>query len=69
MNLALKVALLEKGVSQFQVCSALGWDPSKFSKVVNGWLYPKPEERRAISQYLGKPESALFSSHIGGRAE
>ena len=54
MNLPLKIALFEKGIRQIEVSKALNLDPSKLSKIVNGWLEPKPEERRVLAEFLGK---------------
>ena len=60
MNLRLKIALFKQGVRQIEVSKGVNLDPSKFSKIVNGWLEPKPEERKAIADFLGKPENEIF---------
>ena len=60
MNLYLKTAFLEKGIRQIEAANALKLDPAKLSKIVNGWLEPKPEERKAIADFLGKPENEIF---------
>ena len=60
MNLALKMALLEKGVRQIEVAQALRMDPSKLSKAANGWIQLRSEERVALAEYLGRSESELF---------
>jgi transcriptional regulator with XRE-family HTH domain len=43
VNLKLKVKLIERGLSQFEVCRKLGVSDSWFSKIMNGWL-SCPEE-------------------------
>ena len=60
MNLQLKTALLKKGIRQIEMAKAIDLDPSKFSKIVNGWLEAKPEERKAIAEFLDKPENEIF---------
>lgn len=60
MNLPLKIALFEKGEKQIKAARVLGWDPSKLSKAVNGWIDLKPGERLVLAEYLGKTEEELF---------
>lgn len=60
MNLPLKTAFLERGIRQIEASKELRLDPSKLSKIINGWLEPKPEERRALADFLGKPEDEIF---------
>ena len=64
MNLALKLAFLEKGDSQIKAALALGWDPSKLSKAINGWVQLKSEERKALAEYFGKSENELFPDSL-----
>jgi transcriptional regulator with XRE-family HTH domain len=63
MNFALKLAFLKRGVRQIQAAHAIGMDPSKLSKAINGWVQPTAEERKAIADYLGRPENELFPDH------
>jgi hypothetical protein len=63
MNLPLKLFFIEEGIRQIKAARDLGWDPSKLSKIVNGWLDPKPEERRALADYTGKAEGVLFPNN------
>ena len=60
MNLSLKVALLEKGLKQFDLSKLLGMDPAKLSKIVNGWIDPDEQIKGEISRYLGKPIDVLL---------
>lgn len=60
MNLALRIAFIERGTRQIEAATALGWDPSKLSKFVNGWREPNWAEKKALASYLGKSETDLF---------
>ncbi len=60
MNLPLKIALLEKGFSQFDLSRLLGMDPGKLSRIVNQWVEPDNATKQKISHYLGKSISELF---------
>jgi DNA-binding Xre family transcriptional regulator len=61
MNLKLKMAFIKRGNRQIEAAQSIGMDPSKLSKVINGWVRPTREERNAICEYLSKSESELFS--------
>ena len=61
MNLQLKLAFFERGVRQIEAAIALGMDPARLSKIVNGWVFPTTHERQALSNYLRKGESELFA--------
>jgi len=56
MNLPLKVSFLEKGIRQIKAARDLEMDPSKLSKIINGWLIPKPEERKVYNFFRLKAE-------------
>lgn len=60
MNIPLKVALIERGIKQFDLSRLLGVDPAKVSKIVNGWINPNEQIKREISRYVGKPIDELF---------
>lgn len=60
MNVSLKIALLEKGLRQFDLSKLLGMDPAKLSKIVNQWIVPDKQTKQDISRYLGKPVDELF---------
>jgi len=60
MNIPLKVALIERGIKQFDLSRLLGVDPAKVSKIVNGWTNPNEQIKRDISRYVGKPIDELF---------
>lgn len=60
MNIPLKMAFWEKGIRQVEVAFALHIDPARLSRAVNGWVELHPEERKALAEYLKKPENELF---------
>lgn len=60
MNIPLKNAFWEKGIRQVEVAFKLNIDPARLSRAVNGWLELRPEEKKAISEYLNKSEKELF---------
>ena len=61
MLIALKLALLDKGLRQTRMAVDLGWDPAKLSRIVNELRSPSPGDRKAIASYLQMDESELFS--------
>ena len=58
----LKLALVRQGIRQTRMAVALGWDPAKLSRIINGIVEPKQADRLAISRYLNLPEESLFSA-------
>ena len=62
MNLALKIAMLRRGVHQTRMAVELGWDPAKLSRIVHQTVVPTPEDREAIADFLKVPEDELFIS-------
>ena len=67
MNVPLKIAIIQRGIKQFDLSRLLGVDPAKVSKIVNGWTEPNKETKRKISQYLGKPIDELFPNDVETR--
>ena len=63
MLMDLKLALVRQGIRQTRMAVALGWDPAKLSRIVNGIVEPKQEDRLAISRFLNLPEESLFGAH------
>jgi len=45
---------------QVAVSQAAGIDSTKFSKIVNGWQEPSPEEMERIARVLDQPVEELF---------
>lgn len=58
----LKVAIIRRGVGQSRMAIALGWDPSKLSRIVNGLTIASVSDRKAIANYLGIHEAELFAA-------
>lgn len=63
-NLKLKIALLEKDVSQCQLSQELGCDPAVVSRIVNGWKEPGADMKDRISRVLEIPAAELFSDSL-----
>jgi DNA-binding XRE family transcriptional regulator len=68
-NLKIKIALIEKGETQYRLAQILECDPSVVSRIVNGWIQPDKETKNKISKFLGKPVNELFpesnTAHAG----
>ncbi len=47
-------------VTQFDVALAVGMSPSQYSLVERGLVDPTPEQRAALAQFFGVPESVVF---------
>ena len=60
MNVSLKIAIIERGIRQFDISRLLGCDPAKVSKIVNGWIEADEETKGKLSRYLGKSIDELF---------
>jgi transcriptional regulator with XRE-family HTH domain len=60
-TLPLRVALLERHISQSDLAIDLGYDPLYVSKVFRG---TRPGQRfsRDVARYLGRPASELFGA-------
>lgn len=69
MNLQLKLAFFERGVRQIEAAIALGMDPARLSKIVNGWVFPTTHERQALSNYLRRGEAELFPGRSASQNE
>lgn len=64
MLIALKIAMLMKGVRQTRMAVELGWDPAKLSRIVNQVGSLTVQERKAIAAYLGENEADLFPEKV-----
>ena len=60
MRLGIKAALLQRGLSQREVCRITGIPENKMSSIVNGWAQPSEAERSRIAAVLRQPERVLF---------
>jgi len=57
----LKISIIESGKRAYEVADQLGWHTSKISNIIAGAYRPTPEEKRALSDVLGKPTQVLFA--------
>jgi transcriptional regulator with XRE-family HTH domain len=61
-NLALKIAIVESGLSQVEVAKAAGIHPSKLSQFVNGHRVASDAERRILARVLKRKPTQLFEA-------
>ncbi len=59
-NLLVKLALLERGITQQQLACDLRYDPSHLSKVLGGFQRPSRRLTGHIAAYLATPAEAAF---------
>jgi len=60
INLTLKIAILESGLSQQEVAKAIGIHESRMSQIVNGWRESTDAERKALARLLKRKATDLF---------
>lgn len=69
MNLPLLCAIRESPLrTQVRVAAATGIAEQRLSRIVNGWIRPRPKEQDAIANVIGKPVAELFGHITGGSA-
>ena len=61
INTRLKIALMERGITQLQLALDLKYDPSLVSKVIRGWEPPSRQFIADVARYLDRPARELFS--------
>lgn len=59
-NIALKAALIERGLRQIDVSAKAGIDNAKFSHIIRGRMVPTQDEKRRIAKVLRLPMYRLF---------
>lgn len=59
-NIALKIAIVESGLSQIDIAEAANLHQSKLSYFVNGRRRPSEAERKAIARVLKRKPADLF---------
>jgi transcriptional regulator with XRE-family HTH domain len=62
MLVGLKGALLQRGLSQREVCRLVPIAENRFSSIVNGWTNPTAEEWRNLAAVLRQSEDVLFDT-------
>lgn len=63
-NLALKIAIVESGLSQADVAADIGMHDTKLSLIVNGRRRPSEAEQKAIARVLKRKPSQLFAEAL-----
>lgn len=61
-NLALKIAILESGLSQIEVAKAADMHESELSYLVNGHREPTDAQRKVLARILKRKPGKLFPS-------
>jgi lambda repressor-like predicted transcriptional regulator len=59
-NLALKIAVLKKDVSFFEISLETGIHHTRLSQISNGWATPREDEKERIAAVLGVPVVEIF---------
>jgi len=59
-NLALKIAILQSGLSQVEVAKAIDMHDTKLSFIVNGHREPSDAERKALARILKRKVAQIF---------
>jgi DNA-binding XRE family transcriptional regulator len=60
MNLELKMKIIGTKRPQIYLAQKLGIPEPYLSKIVNGWINPKPELKKRIADALGVQVSEIF---------
>lgn len=60
LNIALKIAFIESGVSQIRAAAQLGIDHTKLSRIIHGHTEASAEEKRVIAKFLKRKVDQLF---------
>ena len=60
MNLTLKVAILQAGLTQADISQRTGIHDTKLSKIVRGYREPSEAEQKAIAKVLRRAVHDLF---------
>ncbi len=60
MNLTLKIKILESKKPQIYLSHEMGIPEPHLSKIVNGWINPKPELKEKFAKVLGCRVEEVF---------
>lgn len=61
INIALKTAFLEGGITQQEIAREIEMAESRLSRIIRGWQVPTPAEKRLIARALRRPVGELFA--------
>jgi transcriptional regulator with XRE-family HTH domain len=64
INIALKTAMYERGITQTDLGSLVGIHESRLSKISRGHVEASDEEKRKIAKALRKSVDHLFGSEV-----
>jgi transcriptional regulator with XRE-family HTH domain len=64
MNMSLKIAIVESGLTQLEIAKAADMHESRLSHIVNGHREPNDAERKAIARILKRKPAQLFPEAI-----
>lgn len=60
MRNTLKKAMERRGLKGKDLAAALGWQASKLSRIVKGWVDPTFEDRKRLAAALNTYQETLF---------
>jgi len=60
MLIQLKLALLERGITQAELARGIRKTPARISRIIRERIKARARDRRLISRFLGVPQSKLF---------
>jgi len=63
MNLALKFALVERGIPAYKTAIEADLHPNKLSKITTGIQEPTQNEKNRLAEILGRSADELFPHH------
>jgi len=63
-NLALKIAIVESGLSQVDIAELADLHESRMSQLVNGRRKPRDAERKVLARILKRKPAELFPEAI-----
>jgi len=63
-NLALKIAIVESGLSQVDIAEAADLHESRLSQIINGRRQARDAEQKALARVLKRKPTQLFPEAI-----
>lgn len=62
MNKALRIAMIERGLKQYEVARTIGVDEARMSGFVHGRLVPTDKQKKRIAKLLRTNVEAIWPS-------
>jgi len=62
MNKALRIAIINRGLKQYEVAKRIGVDEARMSGFVHARLEPTPRQKRQLARILKTTAAELFPS-------